>query len=106
MESFKLPGSGQINWLKFLQEELGKDSGPGKSSRLEMLLDNPKFLQSVLIACLSLTGERCITDGLEIARVIDVEYLEKIAKDSEIAFKLVEDYGGCNYLQISIRGRS
>jgi hypothetical protein len=106
MESLELPRSGEINWLKFLQEELGKDAGPDKSSQRQVLLENPKFLQSVLIACLSLTGERGFTEGLEIARVIDLEYLESIAKGSELAFRLLESCGGCNCLEVSIHGRS
>ncbi len=106
MESSESPYSGEINWLKFLQEELRKDAGPDKTLQHRVLLENPKFLQSVLIACLSLIGERGFTEGLEIARVIDLEYLEKIAKDSELAFRLLENCGGCNYLQVSIHGRS
>jgi hypothetical protein len=105
MESSKSSGCGKVDWLKFLQEVLRNDP---ESSGLEnhQLLENPTFLKAVLIAFLSMIGETCACNSIEITRVIDFDCLESVSDNCGLTFKIIQDYGGHNYLQVTVRDQS
>lgn len=106
MESSKPSNCGQLNWLKFLQEALRYDPELSGPENHKVLLGNPTFLKVVLIAFLSMIGEKCASNTIEISRVIDFDCLKGISEDSDLTFKVIRDYSGRNYLQVTVRDQS
>jgi hypothetical protein len=106
MESSTSPDCGQVSWLNFLQKVAGKESEPGGLENHQLLRENPSFLKAVLIAFLSMIGEKCTSSSIEITRVIDFDCLERISDDPDLTFKIIRGYSNHNYLQVTVRDQS
>jgi hypothetical protein len=106
METSLSLNSSEVSWLNFLQEALEQHSEPGDPQNYSSLSENPRFLKVVLVALLSAIDEKCAFNGVEITRVIDLDYLAGIEDHSEIAFRVVPDYSGRKYLLITARDQS
>ncbi len=106
MESSQSSHCGKVDWLKFLQEVLENDPELSRLENHQLLPENPTFLKAVLIAFLSMIGEKCAGSSIEITRVIDFDCLEGIPENSDLTFKVIQDYGGRNYLQVTVRDQS
>lgn len=92
----------KTNWLKFLQDALAEDSESIRRQSHQSLTEDPGFLKAVLITFLSMIDEKCIFGRIEVTRFLDPDFLKAISDDSEITFKVVQDYSGSNYLQITV----
>ncbi|MGO9119179.1 MAG: hypothetical protein ACLQPD_16425 [Desulfomonilaceae bacterium] len=103
METSESSNYGEINWLNFLQEAPVKGSARDSPQNHQSLTEDPRFLRAVLIAFLSMIDEKCVFSGIEVTRVLDLDFLKGIPDNSEIAFKVVQDYSGRDYLQITVR---
>ena len=93
------------NWLKSLQGSLTKNCGSGLQNDRSLVKD-PRFLKAVLIAFLSMIGDVCVFSGVEITRVLDLDLLKGVPEDSRILFKVVQDYSGRSYLEITVHNQS
>ena len=60
------------------------------------------FLKKLLIAFVFLLGQNYPVNGLEATWMMDVDFLDRISDDLPIAFRLTKDYGGNNYLEVTV----
>ena len=104
METSQFP-NGSANWLNLLQGALGNESESSHLIAHQVLAKDSGFLKAVLIGFLSMIDGNCVFSGVEITRFLDLDYLKGIPDDSQISFKVVQDYSTRNYLQITVRDR-
>lgn len=93
-------------WQRSFRERLKQYNEERESQSRHPPLEDPVFLRTVLAAFLSMAGQNCGFYDIEIARVIDLDFLDEVVEDCEISFRLVTDYGGHDYLEISVHGPS
>lgn len=106
METSQSAGLGGRKWQGSFRERLKYDKEAGESPNWSPPLEDPVFLKTVLAAFLSMAGQNSGFYDIEVARVLDLDFLDGVLNDCEISFRLVTDYGGRDYLEISVHGPS
>jgi hypothetical protein len=72
-------------------------SGPqtGLQENRRLPGEDPAFLKRLLVAALVfMRGQNYPLKGLEVTRMMDVDFLDRISDDFPIACRLTKDYGG------------